>query len=331
MHVADPSCATCHNLIDPIGFGFEKFDAIGARREKLKLSFDGGARSRRATGKTVELDLDTTGNVAGIPNSAFQSPDRLGAVLAQTPQCQECVVKQYFRYISGRIETPAERAARTAQYKFPASLAAEIPTSPLITTTPTNDGRGRAYGVFGQDQMSFGERTTLTAGLLVNKDQYFGEVFTPAGTKRTKKIIDFDWSQELQPRLGIAYVPSVQRGDKLYANFGRYYNTDNKSLGRAGSPTRIFTTRATFDAAGNLIREVPQANTQTKTIDSGLDPQYTDELLAGYARPFGVAWSAEVWARYRRTVREARRSEVIGARSIECCAAEASRTHPDRR
>src|SRR5262249_21187239 len=38
-HVTNPSCSTCHNLIDPIGFGFEKFDAIGARRNKFKLLF----------------------------------------------------------------------------------------------------------------------------------------------------------------------------------------------------------------------------------------------------------------------------------------------------
>ena len=30
-------------------------------------------------------------------------------VLARTPQCQECVVKQVFRYMSGRQDTPADR------------------------------------------------------------------------------------------------------------------------------------------------------------------------------------------------------------------------------
>jgi hypothetical protein len=55
------------------------------------------------------LDLDTQGQVAGIPNSAFTSPQELGAVLAASPQCQECIVKQYFRYVSGRMETAADR------------------------------------------------------------------------------------------------------------------------------------------------------------------------------------------------------------------------------
>src|SRR5262249_14201298 len=112
-HVTNPSCSTCHNLIDPIGFGFEKFDAIGARRDKFKLLFfapdEGG--DRRARPKTIELAVDTAGYVAGIPDSKFSSPRELGAVLARSSQCQECMVKQYFRYTSGRMETPADRPA----------------------------------------------------------------------------------------------------------------------------------------------------------------------------------------------------------------------------
>jgi hypothetical protein len=32
----------------------------------------------------------------------------LGQLLARTPQCQECIVKQLFRYMSGRQDTPAD-------------------------------------------------------------------------------------------------------------------------------------------------------------------------------------------------------------------------------
>src|SRR5437016_11492904 len=34
QHRADPNCVSCHARMDPIGFGFENFDAIGAWREK---------------------------------------------------------------------------------------------------------------------------------------------------------------------------------------------------------------------------------------------------------------------------------------------------------
>jgi hypothetical protein len=31
-HRTNPSCAACHNLMDPVGLSLEKFDAIGRRR-----------------------------------------------------------------------------------------------------------------------------------------------------------------------------------------------------------------------------------------------------------------------------------------------------------
>jgi hypothetical protein len=54
--------------------------------------------------------------------------------------------KRFDDLLLGRLETNAERLARIAQYDYPAELRGEIPVEPLITTVPTNDGRGRAYG-----------------------------------------------------------------------------------------------------------------------------------------------------------------------------------------
>ncbi len=111
-HATNPSCAACHRLLDPIGFGLEKFDAIGMRREEFKLTFFNrghGGEGRRTPPKSVMLPIDTKGTVVGVSESAFASPRELGAVLAAAPQCQECMVKQYFRYFTGRMETPADR------------------------------------------------------------------------------------------------------------------------------------------------------------------------------------------------------------------------------
>jgi hypothetical protein len=120
-HASNATCATCHKLMDSIGFGLEKFDAVGARREQVTLEFKAG----RGT-KTVNLAIDTSGNVAGIPDSGFSSPAELGAVLARSAQCQECVAKQYFRYTAGRMDTPADRPLilkvaddfRTSKFRF---------------------------------------------------------------------------------------------------------------------------------------------------------------------------------------------------------------------
>jgi hypothetical protein len=133
-HVTNPSCATCHKLIDPIGFGLERFDAIGAKRDTFQLQFavpreEGG---RRGEVKTVDLEIDPAGYVAGLPDSEFTSPSQLGAVLAKSEQCQECVVKQYFRYTFGRMETPADRpliqkvtgAFRDSGFKFKEMIVA---------------------------------------------------------------------------------------------------------------------------------------------------------------------------------------------------------------
>ena len=56
----------------------------------------------------------------------------------------------YYKRLSdgliGRIESDAERRERLSHYDFPASLASSVPSEPIITTVPTNDGRGYAYG-----------------------------------------------------------------------------------------------------------------------------------------------------------------------------------------
>jgi len=109
-HTRDETCARCHSLIDPIGFGFEKFDSIGQRREKLELTFrEGEGEGRKASGKKLQIELDTSARVEGIPNSTFSSPRELGKILAGNEVCQQCVVLQYFRYVAGRMETVADR------------------------------------------------------------------------------------------------------------------------------------------------------------------------------------------------------------------------------
>ncbi|MFN7978240.1 MAG: TonB-dependent receptor plug domain-containing protein [Vicinamibacterales bacterium] len=55
--------------------------------------------------------------------------------------------KRFTDVLIGRQEPEAERLARVARYDYPAALRADIPTDALITTIPTNNGRGRSYGM----------------------------------------------------------------------------------------------------------------------------------------------------------------------------------------
>ncbi len=110
-HAENATCASCHRLMDPIGFGFEKFDAIGRWRDKEALliaAADEDDEEDRKEPKTVDLAIDTQGEIAGLPNSAFSEAKELGPILAGSPVCQECIVRQMFRYAYGRLETSAD-------------------------------------------------------------------------------------------------------------------------------------------------------------------------------------------------------------------------------
>jgi hypothetical protein len=129
-HLINRTCAGCHSLMDPIGFGFEKFDAIGKRREKQTIKFFPDRKAKDRTPKTVTLELDTSGKVSGLANSDFQTPVELGQILANSRDCQECIVKQLFRYAYGRREVDADRKTladanavfRDSQFRFKALI-----------------------------------------------------------------------------------------------------------------------------------------------------------------------------------------------------------------
>jgi hypothetical protein len=133
-HVDNPTCASCHRLMDPIGFGLENYDAVGRWRDKEAIEFEiAGARGKAST-KTIELPIDGKGEIAGLTNSGFSEPRAIGRLLADSRGCQECVVKQLFRYAFGRVETAADRetirtsfaAFRESRFRFKELLIALV-------------------------------------------------------------------------------------------------------------------------------------------------------------------------------------------------------------
>ena len=107
LHLNSESCSGCHRLIDPIGLGFEQYDAIGVFHKTATLQFGGGrpgGRDRREP-TTVELEIDSTGYIQGIEGSEFSTPKELGRILAVNEASQKCIVKQLFRYAFGTEES----------------------------------------------------------------------------------------------------------------------------------------------------------------------------------------------------------------------------------
>lgn len=109
-HKHNPSCAGCHNLIDPIGFGLENYDTIGRWRDKQIIR-----PARAGSGEAVELEIDSSGALPGLssngsgPAPEFSGSKELGRLLAESEISQECIVRQLSRYAFARAETSADR------------------------------------------------------------------------------------------------------------------------------------------------------------------------------------------------------------------------------
>jgi hypothetical protein len=130
VHLSNPTCASCHSLVDSIGLGLEKFDAIGKFREKQEIAIYPTAEELKTRKKTkpteYKVDIEGIGTVRGLQNSEFRSARELGLRLAREPVCQKCIVKQLFRYANGRSEEPEDQPAieqaydrfRSSQFRF---------------------------------------------------------------------------------------------------------------------------------------------------------------------------------------------------------------------
>jgi hypothetical protein len=90
VHLESDFCAGCHRPMDPIGLGFETFDALGMYR-------------LRENGVLI----DPSGELDGVP---FADARDLGRVIREHPDVLGCMVKSAFRYATGRREVDGEAA-----------------------------------------------------------------------------------------------------------------------------------------------------------------------------------------------------------------------------
>lgn len=79
QHKADPVCASCHSVMDPLGFGLDNFDAIGRYRTE-----DAG------------FAIDASGTFGDA--ARFAGPAEMVALLAAEPQVYRCLVEKLYTY-----------------------------------------------------------------------------------------------------------------------------------------------------------------------------------------------------------------------------------------
>lgn len=121
QHRANPSCASCHTLMDPLGFGLENFDAIGAWRDRE------GAYAVDASGSLPD-------------GSSFKGPRELKEILKRRKDdFVRCVAGKMLTYALGRGLAPYDQcalddiAARLAKndYKFSELIHAVVESDPF--------------------------------------------------------------------------------------------------------------------------------------------------------------------------------------------------------
>ena len=78
-HVSVPACSACHNLMDPIGFSLENFDAVGQHRTD-----DNGAA------------IDTSG--LALSDTPISDVTTLAAAVKSSPLFVPCVVQNFLSY-----------------------------------------------------------------------------------------------------------------------------------------------------------------------------------------------------------------------------------------
>jgi hypothetical protein len=100
QHTNNASCATCHQHIDGIGFGFEHFDAVGRVR-----ATENGMPIDHAGALTDVEGLGTGSRVA------FNSVAELGRALASSEAAGLCAARQWFRFARGARDTALDRCA----------------------------------------------------------------------------------------------------------------------------------------------------------------------------------------------------------------------------
>lgn len=130
QHRSDPACATCHKLMDPIGFGLENYDAIGAWRTS-----DG------------DTEIDASGE---LPDGrGFRGPSELRSVLAQRKdEFRRCFIEKMLTYGLGRGLEYYDACAveRIAAVSAAADdrisvVIAEIVTSPAFRQIESGGGK----------------------------------------------------------------------------------------------------------------------------------------------------------------------------------------------
>jgi hypothetical protein len=123
-------CSGCHQLMDPIGFAFENFDAIGQYRTT-------------ENGRPIDVSGEIVGATDPSLGGAFVGVRELAEKLAGSKQVRDCLATQWFRFGTGRTETTMDACSiATMQDAFSNSNGDLAELAVSITQTDAFWNRG---------------------------------------------------------------------------------------------------------------------------------------------------------------------------------------------
>ena len=120
-HRKNPACATCHTRMDPLGFGLENFDAVGAWR-----TTDAGKK------------IDCSGSLPG--NINFNGPNELQKILiSKSDDFVRCLTEKVMTYALGRGMRPSDRChidaisakVKKSNFKFSSLIKSVVLSDPF--------------------------------------------------------------------------------------------------------------------------------------------------------------------------------------------------------
>jgi len=123
LHRSSPTCASCHAVIDPLGFALEHYDAIGAWRTRDESGRPVDAQATMLSGATVE-------GLSGLRALLLEEPE----------QFPRTVTEKLLAYALGRrleyYDRPAVRTivrrAAARDYRWSALIAGIVQSPPFL-------------------------------------------------------------------------------------------------------------------------------------------------------------------------------------------------------
>jgi hypothetical protein len=161
--------------------------------------------------------------------------------------------KTFADLVVGRLETEAERRARVARCDFPPDLQWSVPTAPQITSQPSSEGRGHAYGF----DVYLARRATSASAHITGWASY---TYGVASQDVYGRELAFDYDR----RHAVSAVVSVRSGARW-----ELAATARVASGFPRTPVLGLRVSAVEDTRGRLVPERDKTGLLVYTTDLG--------------------------------------------------------------